>query len=150
MEKSAEDDSPNGGSPMVIDGTTFSDTYNTAVQVKASGVKIHGNAVTNATNGGFMVSGSANNITDNLVFGIKGKRNMFFDVGNFGYTLSGTGKWHRNIAADVEFTASGWMVAAVMQIIQSHWIRTIYPMFTIFACTTRVSVLLSKPERRAL
>ena len=105
VEKSAEDDSPNGGSPMVIDGTTFSDTYNTAVQVKASGVKIHGNAVTNATNGGFMVSGSANNITDNLVFGIKGKRNMFFDVGNFGYTLSGTGKWHRNIAADVEFTA---------------------------------------------
>ena len=45
---------------------------------------------------------------------------------------------------------SGWMVAAVMQIIQSHWIRTIYPMCMIFACTTRVLVLLSKLERRAL
>ena len=106
MEKPVEDDSPNGGTPMVIEGTTFSDAYSTAVQVTASGVKIRGNAVTNTTNGGFFVSGSANNITDNVVFGVKDSySNMFFDVGSFGYTLSGTGKWHRNIAADVAYTA---------------------------------------------
>ena len=106
VETPAEDDSPNGGSPMVIEGTTFSDAYNTAVQVTASGVRIRGNAVTNTTNGGFFVDGRANNITDNVVFGVKDSMsNMFFDVGSFGYTLSGTGTWHRNIAADVDYTA---------------------------------------------
>ena len=97
------------------------------------------------------MSGSANNITDNVVFGVK--RQLFQHVLRCRVFRLPFWNWQvaSQHAADVAIQlSSGWMVAAVMQIMQSHWIRSIYPMCMIFACTTRLSVLLSKLERITL
>jgi hypothetical protein len=107
----AEDTEQKFAIASVLDNT-FSNGYSYAVKINGIGVKLVGNAATNLF-GGFMVSGSKNEVTHNAaIMHQNDKASFFFDLGARGFKINtkkrpdlndDDGKFMHNVASNIGY-----------------------------------------------